>query len=141
MPSSPPPTPLNSTEDKLAESAIATPPDQLVRIYENSLAAGILRDIKYSTRKNRREEICAEEVKWVSTPSPKPEFVPEFMSGNSPTVLGHEELGNVPSLHFWSLELEAWVLLTSTPVISIFPNGLATLLEHKPEIAFYHIKN
>ena len=48
----------------------------------------------------------------VPTPTLKTKFVPEFtMSGrNSPAVLGHQEVGNIPSLHFCSLVLGvSWV--------------------------------
>ena len=107
----PVPKPLNSPGDNLAGNIIVSPPEQLVCIYENSLAAGILKDIIFSTKKNRKEEIHAEEFGWVSTPTVKTEFVPEFTSGkNSPAVLGRQEVGNIPSLHFCRLELGVrWV--------------------------------
>lgn len=105
----PSPYPLNSTWDKSAQSATASPPHQLVCIYENSSATGILRAIKFSTRENRKEAIYAEEIRKVSTPPLRMEFVPEFTTsgGNSLAVSSHQELGNIPSLEFGSWELGA----------------------------------
>lgn len=88
---------------RLAETTTASPPGLLLCIYENSSATGILRETQFSTRKNRREEVCAGDSRWVSTSPLKTELVPKFtMSGrNSPAVLSHQKC---PSLCFRSLE-------------------------------------
>lgn len=132
--------PLNSTGVKLAKNTIASPPDQLVCIYENGLAAGILRDIKFSTKENRKEEICAGNFRWISSPPLKIRIhnAKEKFS-SSP---GSPGTGKCPQPAF--LELGAWSLLgllTTTPVISTFPDGLATVSEHKPKIDFFHTQN
>lgn len=96
----------------MAETTIPSPLEQLVCNSENSLAAGVLKDPKFSTRKNKKEEICVEETRWVSCLALKTDFLPEFtmLGRNSPAVLGHQELRNTPSLHFQSLGLGvSWV--------------------------------
>lgn len=69
----------------------------------NSSATGILRETQFSTRRNRKEEICVRDIRWVSTSPLKTEFGPKLTVSrrNSPAVLGHPKR---PGLCFWSLE-------------------------------------
>lgn len=77
---------------KLAENTVASPPDQLGYKKFGSKNPQMYKILNQENRK----------ISWVSIPPLKTEFIPEFtVSGrNSPMVLGHQELGHIPDLHF-----------------------------------------